>query len=208
MVKNLKICESCALQEGSGTDEPRQGLPEDPEKENSLALVPYQRVDDAPPRCYSIVVRSSNQSKPGWSLLRHVFHPRKHNPKSSLKNTIVFQRPLRQPSWHSSAVVHPDQKQTNIDQNDDSSSTLDGESGAIVPFGSAAAFPVPSLCGDLSSVSAELLEDLNEKYSSSCRLYSLQELASATANFSPGLLSLLQISFPSFLFWSLAWDIL
>ncbi|MED6189162.1 hypothetical protein PIB30_093136 [Stylosanthes scabra] len=177
--KNLKSCESCAAV---------LAPQEDPEKDNSLALVPIQQVDDAPSPCYSIVMRDSNQSKPGWWLLRHVFHPRRHSSKSSLKNSnsIVFQRPLRHPSWHFSAVVHPDQKQANVtDHNDKSSYALDGESGAIVPFGSSATFPIPSLCGDLSSVSIELLEGLREKYLSSCICYSLQELASATASFSP-----------------------
>ncbi|KAL4294917.1 hypothetical protein HN51_045762 [Arachis hypogaea] len=187
---NLKSCESCAAvlapQEGSETNELMQGLPEDPEKDNSLALVPIQKVDDAPSPCYSIVVRGSNQSKPGWSFLRHVFHPRKHTSKSSLKSSIIFQRPLRHPSWHFSAVVHPDQKQASTTENNDQSSyALDGESGAIVPFGSSATFPIPSLCGDLSSVSLELLEGLREKYLSSCISYSLQHLASATASFSP-----------------------
>lgn len=46
----------------------------------------------------------------------------------------------------------------------------------------------------------ELL-DLQEKYSSSCTLYSFQELASATSNFAPGLFSslCLTFSFPVFI---------
>ncbi|KAJ1401237.1 UspA [Sesbania bispinosa] len=152
--KRMKNCESCAWQETCET-ESKEGFPDDLEKENPLALVPFQKLDDAP--CYSIVVGNSKQSKPGWSL-------------------------LRQPNCHSSAVVHPDQKQINIDQNDDS--TLDGVSGAIVPFGSTTVFPPPSFCSDSNSLPEELMV-LQEKYSSSCRIYGLQELVSATANFSP-----------------------
>ncbi|XP_027360012.1 probable receptor-like protein kinase At5g18500 isoform X2 [Abrus precatorius] len=132
--KNVRSCESCSLQETSGT-EYEQGSPDDLEKGNALALVPFQKLDDAP--CYSVVVGDSKPSKPGWSILRQIDY-----------------------------------------------SPLDGESGAIVPFGSATIFTPPSLCSDLISLPEELLV-LQEKYSSSCRLYSLQELVSATANFSP-----------------------
>lgn len=180
-----KKCEGCAFNECSGT-EFEQGLCDDGvEKGNMLALVPYKKDDDdddvgdAP--FYSVVVGNSKH-KPGWSLLRHVFHHKKDRHKSSTKNTFVFQRALRQPNCHSSAVVHPDHKQISIEQIDDS--PLDGVSGAIVPFGSAATFPPLSLCSDLSSLPEELLV-LQDKYSSSCRLYSLQELVSATSNFEP-----------------------
>lgn len=184
--KNLKNCKSC---EDSGTKDD-----DDLVKENSLALVPFKKLDDAPPS-YSIVVRNSHSSqlKPGWSLLRQVFHPRKHSPKSLRKNAFDFQRASRHPSWHSSAVVHPDHKKTNDDRND--ASSLDEESGAIIPFGSDATFPPPSISGEVTSLPEELL-GLQEKYSSSCRLYSLQELVSTTANFSSGSLSSLQLWFP------------
>ncbi|TKY73808.1 Proline-rich receptor protein kinase PERK9 [Spatholobus suberectus] len=174
--KSVKSCGSCALRESCGT-EFEQGLCDGVEKENSLALVPFKKLDDGDAPCYSVVVGNSKH-KPGWSLLRHVFHPKRHANKSSLKNnTFVFQRALRQPNFHSSAVVHPDHKQISIEQIDES--PLDGVSGAIVPFGSAT-----SLCSDLSSLPEELVV-LQEKYSSSCRLYSLQELVSATSNFAP-----------------------
>lgn len=183
--KNMKKrCEGCALQESSET-EFEQGLYDGVEKGNPLALVPFKKHDDdddcdAP--CYSVVVDNSKH-KPGWSLLRHVFQHKKHrHNKSCTKNTFVFQRALRHPNLHSSAVVHPDHKQISIELIDDS--PLDGVSGAIVPFGSAATFVLPSLSGDLSSLPEELLV-LQEKYSSECRLYSLQELVSATSNFAP-----------------------
>ncbi|RDY10654.1 Receptor-like cytosolic serine/threonine-protein kinase RBK2, partial [Mucuna pruriens] len=177
--KNMKSCGSCALQGSSGT-EFEQGLCDDVEKENSLALVPFRKLDDDAP-CFSVVV-DNPKHKPGWSLLRNVFQHKKHSHKSSMKNTFVFQRALRQPNFHSSAVVHPDHKQISIEQIDDS--PLDGVSGAIVPFGSATTITPPSLCSDLSSLPDELLV-LQEKYSSSCRLYSLKELEYATSNFAP-----------------------
>ncbi|XP_014523293.1 receptor-like kinase LIP2 isoform X1 [Vigna radiata var. radiata] len=176
--KNMKTCESCALQEISGTEFER-GLCDAVEKGDSLALVPFKKLEDGP--CFSVVVDNSKR-KPGWSLLRNVFHHKKHSPKSSTKNTYIFQRALRQPSFHSSAVVHPDHKQIGIEQIDDS--PLDGVSGAIVPFGSSTIFTPPYISYESGNLPEELLI-LQEKYSSSCTLHSLQELVSATSNFAP-----------------------
>jgi hypothetical protein len=180
--KSVKNCGSCALREISETEVDQGELLDGCETENSLALVPFQKLDD------DSVVGNSKQSKPGWSLIRHVFQHKKHTPKSSPKSTFVFQRALRHSSTssHSSAVVHPDHKQINIDQIDDSN--LDGVSGAIVPFGSTITLPPPTLCSDSGNLPEELLV-LREKYSSSCRLYSLQELVAATVNFSSSKLS-------------------
>jgi len=189
--KNMKSCESCALQEIPGTGFERE-LCDDFEKGDSLALVPFKKHDDGP--CFSVVVDNSKR-KPGWSLLRNVFHHKKHSPKSSTKNTYIFQRALRQSSFHSSAVVHPDHKQIGIEQIDDS--PLDGVSGAIVPFGSATIFTRPSISYESGNLPEELLI-LQEKYSSSCTLHSLQELVSATSNFAPGYLLLLQLTLFSF----------
>ncbi|XP_028770036.1 nodulation receptor kinase [Neltuma alba] len=170
---NLRNCECCervlALPESTAIED----LPDDQEKKDSLALVPFQKIGDGHGR--ATVVKESNQSKHGWSVLRQVFLPRKHMQKSYVSNSYVFQRAVKQTSWHSSAVVHPDLKKINIDKNDNS--TLDGQSGAIVPFGSASNSGFSNFHEELSS--------LQEKYSSSCRVYSFQELASATANFSP-----------------------
>lgn len=190
--KSAKNCESCTLREISETEFQQGGLPDDLEKENPLALVPFQKLDDEP--CNSTVVGNSKQTKPRWSLIRQVFQPKKHTSKNSQKNSFVFQRALRQSNCHSSAVVYPDHKQVNIDQIEES--TLDGESGAIVPFRSATILLPPTLCSDVSSLPEELF-DLRDKYSSSCRLYSLQELASATGIFSPGKFSSLQLMFPN-----------
>lgn len=177
--KNIKSCGSCALQEISGTVFER-GLCDDVEKGDSLALVPFKKLDDG--SCFSVVV-DNTKHKPGWSLLRNVFHHKKHSPKSSTKNTYIFQRALRQPNFHSSAVVHPDHKQISIEQIDDS--PLDGVSGAIVPYGSATIVTLPSISYKSGNLPDELLI-LQEKYSSSCTLHSLQELVSATSNFAPG----------------------
>ncbi|CAL0306676.1 unnamed protein product [Lupinus luteus] len=179
--KRLKNCECCtwglALQENSAA-KLNQGFTNGYEEESSLALIPIQKLDDVP--SYSVVVCKSNRSKPAWSLLRKVFLPKNHKQKSPVENSSVFQQASRQPNCHSSDVVHQDNK-LKTGQNDNS--TLDRESGAIVPFGSDDIILPPSLCSDLSGLAKDLLV-LREKYSSTCRLYSFQELVTATANFS------------------------
>ncbi|KAE9602764.1 putative protein kinase RLK-Pelle-RLCK-VI family [Lupinus albus] len=179
--KRLKNCECCtwglASLENSAT-KLSQGFTNGYEEESSLALIPIQKLDDVPSD--SVVVCKSNRSKPAWSLLRKVFLPKNHKQKSPVENSPVFQQASRQPNCHSSDVVHQDNK-LKTGQNDNS--TLDGESGAIVPFGSDDIILPPSLCSDLSGLAKDLLV-LREKYSSTCRLYSFQELVSATANFS------------------------
>lgn len=159
-MENLKNCVICARglapPENSATN-PTPGLPDEREKENSLASVPIQKTDDISGN--SIVVQESNHSKSGWSLL-----PKKYLKKSLVRNASVFKRAFRKPNRHSSRLVHPDYKQSTIDHNGD---------------------PIPK----------ELL-GLQEKYSSSCTLYSFQELASATSNFAPGLFSITP-TFPS-----------
>ncbi|KAE9587346.1 hypothetical protein Lal_00005025 [Lupinus albus] len=151
-------------------------------KENSLALVPFLKLDNSDPLSYSIMVSNSDQLKCGCSIIHQVLHRKCSLSKSPWKRRFVFQPALRRLNWNLSAVVHPDHKQTNDDKNN--CSTHYGESGAILPFGSNANFPLPSICGEVTSLPEELL-GLQENYSSLCRIYSLQELVFATANFSP-----------------------
>ncbi|OIV92254.1 hypothetical protein TanjilG_00272 [Lupinus angustifolius] len=169
--KTLKNCVSC-VKRFSGYDLV---------KENSLALVPLLKHDDSDPPSYSTVASNSNQLKSGCSIIDQVLEPRKCSHSMSLrKRGFDYQPALRRLNWNFSAVVHPDHKQTNDDKNNDS--TLYGESGAIVAFGFAN-FLHPSICGQVTSLPEELL-GLQKKYSSLCRIYSLQELVFATANFS------------------------
>lgn len=158
-------------------------LPGDDADNNSLALVPIQRHDTA---SNSVVIQDSKCSKSRWPFLRRVFLPKQQYLEKSVKKTSVFQWVLRLPSFQSSAVVYPDQKQGISDQDEDHCSSLDGESGAIVPFGSNTVCHPFSPNHGLESFPKELL-NLNEKYSSTCRLFSFQELLLATSNFSYGL---------------------
>ncbi|KAM6563213.1 hypothetical protein CsatB_023211 [Cannabis sativa] len=151
-------------------------------EDNSLALVPIQAHLDP---SNSLVIRDSQCLKPGWALLRRMFLPKRQFIEKSVKKTSVLQWILRLPSWHCSAVVYPDQKQSSLcPQDEDHCSNLDGDSGAIVPFGSSMdTSPLLPNIG-LESFPKELL-NLHEKYSATCRLFSFQELLLATSNFIP-----------------------
>lgn len=145
--------------------------------DNSLALVPVQTDN-------SLVVQESPRSKQeGWLFLRRVFLP-KHQDlvKTSAKKTSLIQWVLRLPSRYTSAVVYPDHKQNHsADTSEDNRSNLDGESGAIVSVEHDSACPPLSPYNELPKE----LEGLQERYSSTCRLFSYQELLSATSNFLP-----------------------
>ncbi|KAK9230135.1 hypothetical protein WN944_023102 [Citrus x changshan-huyou] len=145
--------------------------------DNSLALVPVQSDN-------SLVVRESLRSKQdGWPFLRRVLLPKHQDPeKTSAKKTSLIQWVLRLPSRYTSAVVYPDHKQNHsADTSEDNRSNLDGESGAIVSVEHDSACPPLSPYNELPKE----LEGLQERYSSTCRLFSYQELLSATSNFLP-----------------------
>lgn len=162
-------------------------LPEDNDVGNSLALVPFHEPQGIL-KSNSIVTRESSHWKSSWPLLRRIFLS-KHQAEKSAKKLSMFQGVLHIPNFQSSsALVYPDQKQNSSDQ--DQGSTIDGECGAIVPYGSSHI---------LESLPKEVL-DLKDKYSSTCRLFTSEELLLATSNFMPGLyLSFLKLL--SSLFW-------
>lgn len=145
--------------------------------DNSLALVPVQSDN-------SLVVRESPRKKQdGWPFLRRVLLPKHQDPeKASVKKTSLIQWVLRLPSRYTSAVVYPDHKQNHsADSSEDNRSNLDGESGAIVSVEHDSACPPLSPYNELPKE----LEGLQERYSSTCRLFSYRELLSATSNFLP-----------------------
>lgn len=192
MEKSSLVCSSCApdagLPENCGTQSTEE-LSGDGDEDNSLALVPY-RSSEANTDSGYVVIQDSTELKSRWSTLRRVFRPKRQYVEKSVKRTSVLHWLLRLPSWDSLAVVDPDQRRSNSDQDDDYCSSLDEESGAIVPFGSAAVCPPLSPFNGFGCLPNELL-GLREKYSSSCRLFTYQELLSATSNFIPGLYSFL-----------------
>ncbi|KAK4414520.1 Proline-rich receptor-like protein kinase PERK9 [Sesamum alatum] len=133
----------------------------------SMALVPL-RTQQLP------------ESKSGWSVLRRVFlHKRGVTEASSPKKSSLVQWILRLPSRQSFAAIYPDQKQITAPDKDDCHVDLDPENGAIVLY-SAGTNSTYS-----SSIFLEELKALGEKYSTTCQLFSYQDLLSATNNFLP-----------------------
>ncbi|KAK9291779.1 hypothetical protein L1049_019729 [Liquidambar formosana] len=181
-----KDCSTCApnsvLPDNSGT-QIVEVPPSDGSEDSSLALVPIQTPETVVSSSNSIVIRKSPELRTGWPLLRRVFLCNKKPwEKSNVRKMPVVQWILRFPGRYSSAVVHPDQKQISSGQDEDQLFNLDGETGAIVPVGTDGAIPPPSPYNCLKSLPKELV-GFHEKYSSTCRLFSYQELLLATSNF-------------------------
>ncbi|OMO56044.1 hypothetical protein COLO4_35819 [Corchorus olitorius] len=172
--KNCAACASALKVPENTTAQLSEELPGNGSVDNSLALVPLQACEDN-----SILVRELPNSRPGWSLLRWVFLPKRHHSENSGEKKSMVQWVLKLPNQHSSAVVYPDQKQNHSNQEKNHSSDLDGESGALVPVG------YESICPLSPCDFPKELQSLHEKYSSSCRLFSYQELLDATSNFRP-----------------------
>ncbi|KAF2284465.1 hypothetical protein GH714_022056 [Hevea brasiliensis] len=157
----------------------------DVDVDNSLALVPVQSSEGVSNFSANVVERLP-ESKQGWSILRRVFLPKRRPiEKSHVKKNSMVKWVLKLPSWNSSSVVYPDQKQTLLRVTEDYCSDLEGENGAIVPtVGPEVAWsPISPYHG--SNGLPEELKGLHEKYSSSCRLFSYEELCLATSNFMP-----------------------
>ncbi|RVW14417.1 putative proline-rich receptor-like protein kinase PERK11 [Vitis vinifera] len=155
-------------------------------EDNSFALVPIEPMESV--SCSnSVVVDDFPELKPVRLSLRRIFlRNRQSSEKSSLRKMPLSQWVLRLPSCHNSAVVYPDKKHSSSDsdQDEDHSANLDGEKGAILLLGSDAGFTPESPNGSAKSLPKEL-EGLHEKYSSTCRLFTYQELLLATSNFRP-----------------------
>ncbi|KAJ9704119.1 hypothetical protein PVL29_005419 [Vitis rotundifolia] len=169
---------SQVMEELSDEDESIEG--------NSFALVPIEPMESV--SCSnSVVVHDFPELKPVRLSLRRIFlRNRQSSEKSSLRKMPLSQWVLRLPSCHNSAVVYPDKKHSSSysDQDEDHGANLDGEKGAILLLGSDASFTPELPNGSAKSLPKEL-EGLHEKYSSTCRLFTYQELLLATSNFRP-----------------------
>ncbi|KAL5982740.1 hypothetical protein ACLOJK_016816 [Asimina triloba] len=157
--------------------------------DHSLALVPVNNASEASFSGGNL--HESPELRPGWPLLRKSFlldNQALERPKG--RQISVVQWALQLPTRHFAAPVHPEHRPPTAEGqttaiavgSHESRSNLDGESGAIVPVGDAATSPAAEDDG-LSRLPKEL-ESLHEKYSSTCRLFTYQELVWATSNFS------------------------
>ncbi|KAJ6733648.1 CALCIUM/CALMODULIN-REGULATED RECEPTOR-LIKE KINASE 2 [Salix koriyanagi] len=152
--------------------------------DNLLALVPIQTSKPLSNSDFD-VSEGLVESKQGWSFLRRVFsHKQQHPEKALIKKISMVKWVFRSPTLNSSSVVYPDQKQNTLHVDEDQDSNLEGKNNAIVPVGPEVAWTPISPCHGLNGIPEEL-KDLHEKYSSSCRLFSYEELVMATSNFTP-----------------------
>lgn len=180
--QNCSICspEYRILLEDSCVQSTESSTSGDGEQDNSMALVTVQKVEDEP-SSISLLITEMPERKFGWPLLRRPFLPD--------RQISVVQWAMQLPSRNCFSSAYS--KQSTCNQLEDQSSELDGDSGAIVLVG-ADALSAPSSPSSSRSIPEEL-EGLNEKYSSTCRLFKYQELLRATSNFTPGLISSLDL---------------
>ncbi|KAL8555309.1 hypothetical protein ACS0TY_003207 [Phlomoides rotata] len=125
---------------------------------------------------------SKTQERPvsssGWTQLRRVFSREKGrgSEDASTKKSSVMQWIFKLPSRQSVSAIYPDEKQFSAFNWDECCSHLEDRRGAIVPY---------SADTNSDAIFLGKLEDLREKYSTKCQLFSYQELSLATHNFTP-----------------------
>lgn len=144
--------------------------------DNSLALVQVQTNETD---------SGSLESGPRWHFLRGLYSNRKSWTKVSAKKAVL-QWVSRLRGRHSSATLYLDKKQSDSGCDEDCSSSVDGDDVSISRFGSELMqSPLSPFIG--SNNIPEELEGLHERYSSTCRLFTYEEVLSMTSNFSSGM---------------------
>uniref|UniRef100_A0A5B7BMW9 Protein kinase domain-containing protein n=1 Tax=Davidia involucrata TaxID=16924 RepID=A0A5B7BMW9_DAVIN len=196
LVKASSDCAETALKQNCSICSPDSVVPDNScaqslesssngDEDCSMAIVPVQKLEAAS-SSISLLIRELPELRPGWPLLRRaILSNQQSSGRSSGRQISVVQWTLRLPGRHCLPIANSDQKESSCDGDEDRSSNLDGESGAIVPVGTETVIAPDSLDHSLSSLPKEL-EGLHEKYTATCRLFQYQELKSATLNFMPG----------------------
>lgn len=156
-------------------------------EDNSMAIVPVPREEAS---SITKLIKELPEARPGWPLLRRAMLP-DPSERSMIRKISVVQWAMQLPSRR--------HRQNSCDPGEDQPSSLDGETGAIVPVGSEAMIAPSSPDHNLRKLPREL-EGLHEKYSYTCRLFNYQELQSATSYFLAGMLSTQFISQKSNIF--------
>lgn len=158
-------------------------------EDRSMAIVPVQKEEEAAASSISMLIRELPEARPGWPLLRRAVLPDQQISERSLVRKIsVVQWAMQLPSRQPSATSNFDDRKSSCDPGEDQPYCLNGESGAIVAVGSEAVTAPPPPDHSSKGLPKEL-EGLHEKYSATCRLFTYQELQSATSYFLAGMLS-------------------
>ncbi|KAM5564367.1 protein kinase STUNTED [Rosa sericea] len=142
-------------------------------EDKSMAIVPVQREEAETAGSITMLMKELPEARPGWPLLRRAVLP-DPSERSMVRKISVVQWAMQLPSRR--------HRQNSCDPGEDQPSSLDGETGAIVPVDSEA-MTAPSSPDHYSKGLPRELEGLHEKYSSTCRLFNYQELQSATSYF-------------------------
>ncbi|PIN22023.1 Serine/threonine protein kinase [Handroanthus impetiginosus] len=183
--QKCSICSPDSVGPDSYCAESAEKPSNDDNKETSMAIVPVQKLDAAS-SSISLLLREVPELKPGWPLLRRaIFSNRRTLYNSHVKQVSVVQWAMRLPNRYCLSIENSTRKDSDSDCDQDQSSELDGETGAIVSV-SNEMVSVPSSPDCISRSLPKELEGLHEKYSATCRLFKFEELASATSNFTPG----------------------
>ncbi|KAJ8762940.1 hypothetical protein K2173_023069 [Erythroxylum novogranatense] len=180
--QSCSICGTVSKYLNISCKQPKEDCHDNGNRFKSLAIVTVHKAD-ATSSSRSLIDKQLPELKPGWPLLRCACLPdlRVSN-RSSVSQISVVQWAMRLPSRQLSlSSANLDQKQTAC-RLMENVSTLDGESGAIVPVGTETVIYPPSSDHTWKSLPKEL-EGLQEKYSTTCRLFTYQEVLSATSNF-------------------------
>ncbi|CAN6721023.1 unnamed protein product [Malus baccata var. baccata] len=140
-------------------------------EDKSMAIVPVQREEALAVSSISMLIREL---------------PERQIPERFMIQKIsVVQWAMQLPIRQHSIASNFDERKNSCDS--DQPSCLNGESGVIVAVGGKAMIAPPSPDYNLKVLPKEL-KGLHEKYSATCRLFTYQELQSATAYFLAGCL--------------------
>ncbi|KAI3460552.1 hypothetical protein Pfo_017215 [Paulownia fortunei] len=181
---NCSLCSPDSVAPYNSCSQSTEEPSNDDSKENTLAMVPLQKLEAAS-SSLSLLLKELIELKPGWPLLRRaILSNMKSTYNSHVPQMSVVQWALQLPSRYFLSFENSTRKESDSDYDQDQSSELDGESGAIVPVGNETTL-VPSSPDCISRPLSEELEGLHEKYSATCRLFKFYELISATSNFMP-----------------------
>ncbi|KAJ4897322.1 Protein kinase protein with adenine nucleotide alpha hydrolases-like domain [Raphanus sativus] len=139
--------------------------------DNSLALVTVQTSE-------------TGSGSQGWRFFRGIYGNRSSWTRVSAKKAVL-QWVSRLRGRNSEAVAYLDRKRSDSGCDEDcSSSSIDGEDVSVSRSGSEHMLSSPlSPCLGGSNNVPEELEGLHEKYSSTCRLFTYDEVVSITSNF-------------------------
>ncbi|KAI3686884.1 hypothetical protein L1987_80573 [Smallanthus sonchifolius] len=163
------------------------GNGDDDEEDNSMALVPVQKLE-ASSSSTSLLLRELPELRPGWPLLRRAISSNQlPSDKQRVHQNSVVQWAMKLPVRHCFQITNSDSRNDGVfyDQKD-GSVEVNVENRAIVCVGGDEFHSGLSSSPDHDSVSLpKELEGLHDKYSATCRLFKYQELLSATQNFKP-----------------------